>query len=148
MHEAIAEARRATEHADVPVGCVVVSPDGMLVARGHNRREVDADPTAHAEIEALRTATSAQGHWRLEGHVVYVTLEPCPMCAGALVNARVATVVYGASDPKAGALDSLFQLGKDSRLNHRFEHRSGVLAAECAGLLKDFFAKLTAAGEK
>lgn len=149
MRLALEEARRAAqEHADVPVGCVIVSPLGQLVARGRNRREIDADPTAHAEIDALRAATRSIGHWRLEGHIAYVTLEPCPMCAGALVNARIGRVVFGAYDAKAGALESLFSIGNDARLNHRFEHTGGVLQHECAAELKKFFQQLRAAGEK
>jgi len=127
---------------------VVVAADGRELARDHNRREERADPTAHAELLAVRAAAARNAHWRLEGATVFVTLEPCPMCAGALVNARVARVVYGASDPKAGALTSLYSLGSDTRLNHRFEVKSGVLAAEGAGRLSSFFAKLRAAGEK
>ena len=113
-----------------------------------NRREVDADPTAHAELLALRDAAQRRGHWRLEGATLFVTLEPCAMCAGALVNSRIARVVYGASDPKAGAVDTLFSIGRDLRLNHRFEVTSGVLAADAARRLSEFFAKLRAAGEK
>ncbi|HEY3498617.1 MAG TPA: tRNA adenosine(34) deaminase TadA [Polyangiaceae bacterium] len=148
MRIALAEADRATEHGDVPVGCVVVSASGVELARDHNRREELQDPLAHAEALAVRTAARAVGHWRLEGATVYVTLEPCPMCAGALINARVAALVYGARDPKAGAVDSLFQVGTDPRLNHRFEVRSGVLASESAARLSTFFKKLRAAGEK
>jgi tRNA(adenine34) deaminase len=148
MQAALAEADLASLHGDVPVGCVVVSKDGIELARDHNRREELQDPLAHAEALAVRKAARAVGHWRLEGATVYVTLEPCPMCAGALVNARVATLVYGARDPKAGAVDSLFQIGTDPRLNHRFEVRSGTLAVESAARLGAFFKKLRAAGEK
>jgi tRNA(adenine34) deaminase len=148
MQVALSEADLATAHADVPVGCVVVSADGVELARDHNRREELQDPLAHAEALALRSAARKVGHWRLEGASVYVTLEPCPMCAGALVNARVATLVYGARDPKAGAVESLFQIGTDPRLNHRFAVRSGVLAGDCAARLGAFFKKLRAAGEK
>ena len=119
---------------------VVVSSSGVVIARGRNRREQDQDPTAHAEVLALRSAALAQGAWRLAGATVYSTLEPCPMCAGALVNARVARLVYGCADPKAGAVDTLFPIGRDLRLNHRFEVTSGVLAAECAAVLRAFFA--------
>ena len=140
MRSALAEAAAAAAAGDVPVGAVVVGPDGTLLARGRNRRELDHDPTGHAEIDAIRTAAAAKRSWRLEGATVYVTLEPCPMCAGALVNARVARVVYGCSDPKAGAVDTLFQIGRDVRLNHRFGVTGGVLAAECASALKAFFA--------
>lgn len=142
MREALREAAEAGEARDVPVGAVVVDATGAIVGRGRNRREADQDPTAHAEIEALRRASAALGHWRLEGATVFVTLEPCPMCAGALVNARVARLVYGCADPKAGAVGTLFTIGRDTRLNHRFEVTSGVLAEECAALLKEFFARL------
>jgi tRNA(adenine34) deaminase len=145
MRVALAEADRAPEHGDVPVGCVIVGVDGLELARDHNRREERADPTAHAELLALRAAAGKLGHWRLEGAAVFVTLEPCPMCAGALINARVKRVVFGARDAKAGALESLFEIGRDLRLNHRFEVVPGVLAAEGAARLKAFFAKLRAA---
>ena len=144
MQEALSEADLAPLHADVPVGCVIVSADGEELARDHNRREERADPTAHAELLALRAAAAKLGHWRVERATVFVTLEPCPMCAGALVNARVGRVVYGASDPKAGALHSLFEIGRDLRLNHRFDVASGVLAEEGAARLKAFFARLRA----
>ena len=139
MQLALAEADAAEAHADVPIGCVIVGPDSKLLAAGHNRREVDADPTAHAEVVAIRTAAHRRGHWRLDGCTLYVTLEPCPMCAGAIVNARVKRVVFGAPDPKAGACGSLFNLVQDSRLNHRAELRAGVLAEEAAELLRAFF---------
>ena len=148
MTLALAEADRAPEHGDVPVGCVVVAADGAELARDHNRREELGDSTAHAEIVALRAASKKIGQWRLEGTIVYVTLEPCPMCAGALLAARVARVVYGAADPKAGALGSLFSLGDDRRLNHRFAVTPGLLARESAERLSAFFAKLRAAGER
>jgi tRNA(adenine34) deaminase len=148
MRVALAEADAATAHGDVPVGAVIIDADGNELARDHNRREESGDPTAHAELLALRTAAARQRHWRLEGATVFVTLEPCPMCAGALVNARVARVVFGAADPKAGALASLYSLGTDTRLNHRFTVTGGVLAGEGARRLSDFFAKLRAAGEK
>jgi tRNA(adenine34) deaminase len=148
MRAALREADLAAEAGDVPVGAIVVSAEGHEIARGRNRREVDQDPTAHAEVVALRNAAIATGHWRLEGSTVYVTLEPCPMCAGALINARVGRVVYGAADPKAGALQSLYNLGNDLRLNHRFESTPGVLDTECVERLRAFFAKLRAAGEK
>ncbi len=146
MREAIAEAEAAAIAGDVPVGAVVVDAAGIIVGRGRNRREADQDPTAHAEVDALRRATAALGHWRLEGATVFVTLEPCPMCAGALVNARVTRVVYGCPDPKAGAVDTLFTIGRDPRLNHRFSVTAGVLGEECATLLKTFFARLRARG--
>lgn len=148
MGEALVEADLAEAHDDVPIGCVIVGPSGQLLGRGHNRREVDADPTAHAEILALRAAARASGHWRLEGATVFATLEPCPMCAGALVNARVARLVYGAPDPKAGAVDTLFEIGRDARLNHRFEITAGVRRDECAARLTGFFSKLRAQGQK
>ena len=140
MRAALAEAEAASTAGDVPVGAIIVGPSGDVVARGRNRREQDKDPTAHAEVDALRLASRELAAWRLEGATVYVTLEPCPMCAGALVNARIARVVYGCADPKAGAIDTLFNIGRDARLNHRFEVTSGVLAAECASLLRAFFA--------
>lgn len=139
MAEALAEARHAADAGDVPVGAVVVV-DGVIVGRGRNRREAAHDPCAHAEVEALREAAASRRSWRLVGATVYATLEPCPMCAGALVNARVARVVYGCADPKAGAVDTLFTIGRDPRLNHRFDVVSGVLRDECAALLKSFFA--------
>jgi len=148
MEIALGEADHAPSHDDVPVGCVVVGKDGVELARDHNRREELGDPLAHAEALALRTAAGRQGHWRLEGATVYVTLEPCPMCAGALLNARVSRVVFGALDPKAGALESLFTLGRDARLNHRFEVTGGILRDESARRLSDFFLKLRAAGQK
>jgi tRNA(adenine34) deaminase len=147
MREALAEAREAALAGDVPVGAVIVGPTGEVLSRGRNRRELDADPTAHAELDALRRAAAALGHWRVEG-TLYVTLEPCPMCAGALVNARVRRVVYGAADPKAGAVHSLYSIGLDPRLNHRFEVTTGVLAAECVEELRAFFRRLRAEGQK
>ena len=148
MREALREADLATLHGDVPVGCVILDATGAELARDHNRREERADPTAHAELLALRSAAAKLGQWRLEGATLFVTLEPCAMCAGALVNARVRRVVFGASDPKAGALESLFEIGRDSRLNHRFQVVPGVLASDGAERLKAFFAKLRAsAGE-
>jgi len=148
MGEALAEADLATSHGDVPIGCVIVAEDGRELARAHNRREVDADPTAHAALIALRAAAARIGHWRVEGATVYSTLEPCPMCAGALVNARVARLVFGARDPKAGGVETLYQIGQDPRLNHRFEIVGGVRAEDAARRLQAFFAKLRAAGEK
>jgi tRNA(adenine34) deaminase len=142
MRLALAEADLAPAHGDVPVGAVVVSAAGAVLARDHNRREERGDPTAHAELLAIRAATQGQPGWRLEGATVYVTLEPCAMCAGALVNARIARLVFGASDPKAGAVVSLFQIGTDLRLNHRFEVESGCLAEDGASRLSGFFAAL------
>jgi tRNA(adenine34) deaminase len=147
MRLALEQARLAGDAGDVPVGAVVIGDDGQVLGRGHNRREVNQDPTAHAEIEALRDAAHAIGHWRVEATLV-VTQEPCPMCAGAIVNARVRRLVYGCPNPKAGAVESLYQITTDARLNHRVEVVGGLLADECAGLLQDFFKKLRAAGEK
>jgi tRNA(adenine34) deaminase len=140
MHAALDEAKAAGEAGDVPVGCVIAR-DGTIVARGRNRRELDGDPTAHAEIVALREAAKLLGHWRVEATLV-VTQEPCPMCAGAIVNARVAKLIYGCTNPKAGAVSTLYQITTDPRLNHRVEVIGGVLAAECAAELSGFFAKL------
>ena len=139
MPVALEEARRAAGHDDVPVGAVVAR-DGEVVATGRNRRELDADPTAHAEIVALRAAAQAVGSWRLDGCDLVVTLEPCAMCAGAIVLARIARVVYGASDPKAGATRSLYAIADDPRLNHRAAIVTGVRAVECGDLLRAFFA--------
>jgi tRNA(adenine34) deaminase len=144
MREALREAEAAADVGDVPVGAVVVDAAGVLLAVGRNGREVDHDPTGHAEIYALRRAAAALGHWRLEGATLYVTLEPCPMCAGALVNARIARVVYGCADPKAGAVDTLFTIGQDARLNHRFVVERGVLGDACSGVLRAFFGALRA----
>ncbi len=138
MDRALAEARLAQAHDDVPVGAVVVQ-GGRVVAQAHNRREVDADPTAHAEILALRAAAQALGSWRLDGCSLYVTLEPCTMCAGAVVLARLPELVYGAVDPKAGAAGSLFDLVREPRLNHRVQVVTGVLAEECGAVLRTFF---------
>jgi tRNA(adenine34) deaminase len=140
MRRALEVAARATDHGDVPIGAVLVDRDGVVLAEAHNRREVDCDPAGHAEILALREAARARGSWRLAGTTLYVTLEPCPMCAGALVNARVDRVVWGCSDEKAGAMGSLFVIGLDPRLNHRLVVRGQVLAKECAELLRGFFA--------
>lgn len=139
MREALAEARAAESHDDVPIGAVVVK-DGRIIARARNRREADGDPTAHAEILALRDAARQVGFWRLEGCTLYVTLEPCFMCAGACVNARVDRIVFAATDPKAGAAGSLADVPADARLNHNPEVIGGVLADEAAALLKAFFA--------
>ena len=139
MRVALAEARAAVDHGDVPVGAVVVV-NGVIVAARHNERERLADPTAHAEILALRDAAAALGRWRLDGATLYVTLEPCPMCAGALVAARVGRVVFGALDPKAGACGSLYNVCADARLNHAVDVTPYVGADEAAALLRDFFA--------
>ena len=145
MAAALREADGAAQVGDVPVGAVVVGADGTLLGAGCNRREAGLDPTAHAEIEALRAAARARGAWRLPDATLYVTLEPCAMCAGALVSARVARVVYGCADPKAGAVATLYAIGRDPRLNHRFEVTGGVLGEECSAALKAFFSALRAA---
>lgn len=147
MRLALAQADLAQAHGDVPIGAVIVDGDGDLLAEGRNRREENGDPTAHAEVDALRAASVRQGHWRVEG-TLYVTLEPCLMCAGALVNARIKRVVYGALDAKAGATESLYQVGSDTRLNHRFAIESGVLQDDCVKRLRDFFRALRAQGQK
>jgi tRNA(adenine34) deaminase len=139
MRLALEEARAALGHQDVPVGCVVLDEDGIVLGRGRNRREESADPTAHAELVAMRAAAAKLGRWRLDGCTVVVTLEPCAMCAGALAQARVARLVYGADDPKAGAIATLWDLVRDPRLPHRVEVHRGVLADECAELLRAFF---------
>jgi tRNA(adenine34) deaminase len=146
MARALAEAELAMEHGDVPVGCIVIDADGSELGRSHNRREVDRDPVAHAEVLALRTASQRRNHWRLEGTTVYSTLEPCPMCAGALVNSRVSRLVFAASDPKAGAVVSLYSITTDPRLNHRLEVQGGVLAQPAVALLQRFFAGLRCRG--
>lgn len=138
MQIALQEAQKAFESGEVPVGAVIVR-DGEIIARDHNRREALGDATAHAEILALREASRVMGGWRLTDATIYVTLEPCPMCAGALVQARVDRLIYGADDPKAGAVCSLYNLVQDERLNHRMEVTAGVLADECGDLLKSFF---------
>ena len=138
MRLALDEARAAAAEDEVPVGAVVVAA-GRVVASAHNQREQLEDPTAHAEMIALTQAAAALGSWRLETCTLYVTLEPCPMCAGAILQARVPAVVWGAPDPKAGAVESLYRLFEDSRLNHRVEHTGRILAAECGALLSEFF---------
>jgi len=140
MEAALAVATEALAVDEVPIGCVIVeNSSGRILGRAHNRRLLDADPTAHAEILALRQAAAALGDWRLENCTLAVTLEPCPMCAGAIVNARVARLIYGCADPKAGAVRTLYNLCDDPRLNHRVEILSGVLAEPCGRLLSDFF---------
>ncbi|MGW9207361.1 tRNA adenosine(34) deaminase TadA [Embleya sp. NPDC055664] len=139
MRLALAEAALAVDTGDVPVGCVVLGPDGAVLGRGRNEREAHGDPTAHAEIVALREAAKAVGEWRLSGCTLVVTLEPCTMCAGAIVLARVDRVVFGAWDPKAGAAGSLWDVLRDRGLNHRPEVVAGVAAAECTTILRDFF---------
>jgi tRNA(adenine34) deaminase len=148
MRDALAEADAAAAKGEVPVGCVFVSSSGEWLASGHNERESLADPTAHAEMIAIRAASRKLASWRLDGATCFVTLEPCAMCAGALVHARVARVVYGCSDPKGGAVTTLFNIGQDARLNHRFAVTSGVLETECADRLRAFFAALRALGKK
>ena len=147
MKRALAEADAAAAAGEVPVGCVIVDPAGVELAAGRNAREGLGDPTAHAEIMAIRAAAARAGGWRLIGATAYVTLEPCPMCAGALVLARVSRVVYGCSDPKAGAVTTMFEIGRDPRLNHRFEVAGGVLLEECSRRLQDFFGALRAAAK-
>jgi tRNA(adenine34) deaminase len=138
MQMAIRDAQTALEHGDVPIGAVVVC-DGEVVGEGHNERELRQDPTAHAEVIALREAARTLGSWRILDSVLYVTLEPCPMCAGAIVLARVPRVVFGCTDPKAGAAGSVLDILAEPRLNHRPEVAGGLLAPECAALLQDFF---------
>ncbi len=140
MHVALAQAKLALAHDDVPVGAVVLGGDGTVIGAGHNERELRGDPTAHAEILALRAAAATLQTWRLTGTTLVVTLEPCTMCAGAIVLARVARLVYGASDRKAGAVESLWDVVRDRRLNHRPEVLRGVLAAASSQLLAEFFA--------
>lgn len=147
MRHALDEAGRAAEHDDVPIGAVAVL-NGAIIARAHNRREIDGDPTAHAELLAIREAARVIGHWRLEGVTLYCTLEPCAMCAGAMILARLPRLVVGAPDPKAGAGGSVMDLLAHPQLNHRVEVTSGVLAGEAADLLVRFFARLRAEGQK
>ncbi len=148
MALALDEARLAKAAGDVPVGCVIIDEAGDVIASGHNRREQDQDPTAHAEIVAMRHAATAVGSWRLVGCTLVVTLEPCPMCAGAIVNARVPQVVFGCGDPKAGAGGSVMNLLTDDRLNHRCTVVAGIQAEACATLLRDFFAEQRKLGKK
>ena len=147
MRRALREAQQAAAEKEVPVGAVIVR-QGQIIASAHNQREALRDPTAHAEMIAITQAAQALDSWRLDDCALYVTLEPCPMCAGAIVMARVPVVVYGAYDPKAGAAQSLFRLLDDPRLNHRAQIIGGVLAAECGGLLSDFFKEQRALGKK
>jgi len=141
MQAALAEAAEALAHGDVPIGAMAVR-EGVIVGRGHNRREVDKDPTAHAEMIALQEAARTLGGWRLVGVTLYCTLEPCPMCAGAMVAARLPRMVYGADDAKAGAAGSVVELLRDPRFNHQVSVTRGVMADECQALLARFFAQL------
>lgn len=144
MYRALELAEAAAELGEVPVGAVVVGEGGDILGEGFNRRILDADPTAHAEIIALRAAAARLGVWRLCATRLYVTLEPCPMCAGALVNARVPRVAWGCDDPKAGATKTLYTIGSDARLNHSFECVPGVLGETCSALLSEFFSAIRA----
>ena len=148
MAMALDEAAAAAEEDEVPVGAVIVSFMRGVLGRAHNQRELLRDPTAHAEMIAITQAAQALGSWRLDGCALYVTLEPCPMCAGAVVQARIPMVVYGCPDPKAGACDTLYRIASDERLNHRAQIVSGVLADRCAALLSDFFAAKRRLGKK
>ena len=143
MRLALEEAKKALRHGDVPVGAVAVC-NGKVIGAGHNRREIDADPTAHAEIIALRAAAKAIGHWRLDDVTLYCTLEPCAMCAGALLLSRIPRLVYAAEDPKAGAAGSVLDITRHHRLNHRVHVDHGILAGESAALLRRFFRELRA----
>ena len=147
MRECLRLADVAGANGDVPVGAIVVL-DGVIVGAGRNRREADADPTGHAEILALREACRRAGRWRVDGATMYVTLEPCPMCAGAILQARIPKVVFGALDPKAGSVTSLYQMLEDRRLNHTASVTGGVLAEECGRLLSDFFRSQRRLGKK
>ncbi|GAB4308456.1 MAG: tRNA adenosine(34) deaminase TadA [Myxococcota bacterium] len=147
MRLAIEAAREAGERGDVPVGAVIVK-GGTVLASSGNRRHTEPDPTAHAEIVVMREAAKIIGNWRLDDCALYVTLEPCPMCAGAMVNARLPRLVYGAPDPRAGAVESLYKIVQDKRLNHRIEVSAGVLSGECADILSEFFAKRRRKGTK
>ena len=138
MRAALAVAQQASAGGDVPVGAVIVNNAGVIVATGHNERELNNDPTAHAEIVAIRKAAIAVGEWRLENHTIVVTLEPCPMCAGAIAQSRISTLVFGAWDEKAGAVGSVWDLIRDPRALNKVEVRGGVLADECSAVLKEF----------
>jgi len=147
MREALLEAAKARDLADVPIGAVIVR-DGRIIARAHNRCTIDSDPTAHAEVLAIRAAGKAVGDWRLTGCTIFVTLEPCCMCAGAIVLARMERLVYAVADRKAGAVETLYDLCTDERLNHRVEIVSGVLSEECGRILTEFFEAQRAKGKK
>lgn len=140
MELALAEARLAVDHHDVPIGAVVLDADGRIASTARNERELTGDPTAHAEVLAIRRAAEAAGSWRLDDHTLVVTLEPCTMCAGALVLARIGRLVFGAYDPKAGAVASLWDVVRDPRLNHRIEVVGGILEDRCGALIREFFA--------
>ncbi len=149
MRLALAEAHSALDKGEVPIGCVIVhEPTGRILGRGHNLRESARDATAHAEVIAIRQACDALTNWRLVDCTLVVTLEPCPMCAGAILNGRVPRLIYGCDDPKAGAVRTLYQLCEDTRLNHRVDVTPGVLVAECAELLRSFFRAQRALGKK
>ena len=148
MQMALDEAAEALAEDEVPVGAVIVSLDGGVIGRAHNQRERLLDPTAHAEMIAITQAAQSLRSWRLDNTVLYVTLEPCPMCAGAIVQARIPLMVYGTVDPKAGACHTLYQITSDARLNHRAQVIGGVLAERCAALLSDFFATKRVLGKK
>ncbi len=139
MNLALAEAQKAYELGEVPIGAVLVAKDGTTVSVGHNLRETAKDATAHAEIEAIRAANKKLDRWRLSGTTLYVTIEPCPMCAGAIVNSRIDRVVYGGADIKAGAVHSIFNVLTNSNLNHQTEVTAGVLEDRCCGIMRDFF---------
>ncbi|GAB3919871.1 tRNA-specific adenosine deaminase [Microlunatus endophyticus] len=147
MEAALGAAGLAADHQDVPIGAVVLDPGGTVVAVAGNERELTGDPTAHAEVLAIRRAAEGRGSWRLDDHTLVVTLEPCTMCAGAIVAARIRTLVFGAYDPKAGAVASLWDVVRDSRLNHRVEVVGGILEQRCGDLIRDFFATHRAPGE-
>ncbi len=147
MQIALSLAHEAAAVGEVPVGAVLVGPDGALVATGKNEREQSHDPTAHAEVLAIRAASAARGHWRLDDLTLYVTLEPCAMCAGALVLARIKRVVFGCADAKCGGVVSCYAIGQDARLNHTFELTRGICEAECADALRVFFRALRAGGK-
>jgi tRNA(adenine34) deaminase len=147
MRLALAEAQAALEENEVPIGAVIVR-EGRVIGAGHNQRETLKDPTAHAEMIAITQAAASIGDWRLENCTLYVTLEPCPMCCGAILQARIPIVVYGAADPKAGAVDSLFRLLSDNRLNHRCQIVPGVVADECGSMLTEFFQTQRRLGKK
>jgi tRNA(adenine34) deaminase len=149
MQLALAQARLALDHDEVPIGAVVYhAPTDRVIGQAHNRRVLDHDPTAHAELLAIRQAAKILGDWRLNDTILAVTLEPCPMCAGAIVNARIPRLIYGCPDPKAGAVQTLYQLCSDARLNHRVAIESGIQSDECSALLTSFFSAKRALGKK